>query len=176
MEVRCPLIVEEVEYLPDSGGPGRWRGGLGTRTVFRMLADAHVTTRGDRLRNGPPGRDGGRPGVTGRFLRRAADGTVTRLASKVNNEPFLAGEAFIVETTGGGGIGAPEDRPVAEVLADVAAHRVTAQAAERDYGVVLQAERHRRRAGHRRSCAIADVGGSEAVMDLTFSADGRGVP
>ena len=138
VEVRCPLIVERVEYLPDSGGPGRWRGGLGTRTVFRMLADAHVTTRGDRLRNGPPGRDGGRPGVTGRFLREAADGTVTRLASKVNNEPFLAGERFIVETTGGGGIGAPEDRPIVEVLADVAAHRVNPQAAERDYGVVLR--------------------------------------
>jgi N-methylhydantoinase B len=138
VEVRCPLIVEEVEYLPDSGGPGRWRGGLGTRTVFRMLADAHVTTRGDRLRNGPPGREGGRPGVTGGFLREAVDGTVTRLVSKVNNESFRAGEAFIVETTGGGGIGAPEERPIAEVLDDVAAHRVTPQAAERDYGVVLR--------------------------------------
>lgn len=137
VEVRCPLVVEEVEYLPDSGGPGRWRGGLGTRTVFRMLADAHVTTRGDRLRNGPPGRDGGRPGVTGGFYRRAADGTLTRLPSKVNNEHFAAGEAFVVETTGGGGIGRPEDRPVAEVLADIAALRVTPQAAERDYGVVL---------------------------------------
>ncbi|MFC5950435.1 hydantoinase B/oxoprolinase family protein [Pseudonocardia lutea] len=139
VEVRCPLVVEEVEYLPDSGGPGRWRGGLGTRTVFRLLADAHVTTRGDRLRNGPPGRDGGRPGVPGGFFKRTVDGELVRLAAKVNNEHFAAGEAFVVETTGGGGIGRPEDRPVAEVVADVAAHRITAAAAARDYGVVLDA-------------------------------------
>ena len=137
VEVRCPLLVEEVEYLPDSGGPGRWRGGLGTRTVFRMLADAHVTTRGDRLHNGPPGRDGGRSGVTGGFYKRNLDGSVVRLSAKVNNEHFSKGEALIVDTTGGGGIGRPEERPVAEVLADIAAHRVTAERAERDYGVVL---------------------------------------
>jgi N-methylhydantoinase B len=137
VEVRCPVIVEEVEYLPDSGGPGRWRGGLGTRTVFRLLADAYVTTRGDRLRNGPPGRDGGRPGVTGGFFRRAVDGGLQRLSAKVNNEPFAAGEAFVVETTGGGGIGDPFERPAAEVLADVAAKRVTVAAAARDYGVVI---------------------------------------
>jgi N-methylhydantoinase B len=131
------LLVEEVEYLPDSGGPGRWRGGLGTRTVFRMLADAHVTTRGDRLRNGPPGRDEGRPGVTGGFYKRKLDGSVVRLSSKINNEHFAKGEALVVDTTGGGGIGAPEQRPVAEVLADIAAHRVTAERAEPDYGVVL---------------------------------------
>ena len=51
---------------------------------------------------------------------------------------FWPASAFIVETTGGGGIGAPEDRPIVEVLADVAAHRVNPQAAERDYGVVLR--------------------------------------
>jgi N-methylhydantoinase B len=140
LEVRCPLLVEEVEYLPDSGGPGRWRGGLGTRTVFRMHADAHVTTRGDRLRNGPPGRDGGWAGVTGGFYKQLADGTLVRLPSKVNNEHFVAGEALVVETTGGGGIGRPEERPIDEVVADVAAHRVTPEAAARDYGVVVHSD------------------------------------
>nr|BFE88419.1 hypothetical protein GCM10020093_110200 [Planobispora longispora] len=53
VETRCPLIVESVETVPDSGGPGRHRGGLGSRTVLRFLADAHVTTRGDRLRTPP---------------------------------------------------------------------------------------------------------------------------
>ena len=148
VEVRCPLIVEEVEYLPDSGGPGRWRGGLGTRTVFRMLADAHVTTRGDRLSNGPPGRDGGHPGVTGGFFKRGVDGTIVRLAAKVNNEHFAAGEAFIVDTTGGGGIGEPEERPVAEVIADLAAHRVTARGGAAGLRRRAPAGRHRGRGGH----------------------------
>ncbi|MGI6873418.1 hydantoinase B/oxoprolinase family protein [Amycolatopsis sp. 3B14] len=137
VEVRCPFVVEAVEYLPDSGGAGRWRGGLGTRTVFRLLADAYVTTRGDRLRTGPPGRDGGRPGVPGGFYRLTADGVTERLESKVNNEPFRAGEAFVVETTGGGGLGDPHDRPAEAVRADVLAGKVSRAAAESAYGVVL---------------------------------------
>jgi N-methylhydantoinase B len=137
VETRCPLIVESVEIVPDSGGPGRYRGGLGTRTVLRFLADAHVTTRGDRLRTPPPGRAGGLPGRLGGFYRRRLDGSVEPLAAKVNNAPFATGEAFVVETTGGGGIGPPHERPVAEVLADLRAGRVTPQGALDDYGVLI---------------------------------------
>lgn len=104
-----------------------------------MTAPASVTTRGDRLQIGPPGRGGGLPGRVGGFYRRAVDGAIERLASKVNNEPFAAGEAFIVDTTGGGGIGDPMERPVADVVADVASGRVTAQSAADDYGVVVTA-------------------------------------
>ncbi|MFI7640191.1 hydantoinase B/oxoprolinase family protein [Nonomuraea sp. NPDC049400] len=135
VESRCPLIVESVETIPDSGGPGRFRGGLGSRTVYRFLADCHVTTRGDRLRLAPPGRDGGSPGRVGGFFKRHLDGTVERLASKVNNVRFAAGEAFIVETTGGGGLGAPGERSSEAVSADLEAGRVTPWGAAEDYGV-----------------------------------------
>ncbi|TDD22387.1 hydantoinase B/oxoprolinase family protein [Nonomuraea diastatica] len=138
VESRCPLIVESVETIPDSGGPGRHRGGLGSRTVYRFLADCDVTTRGDRLRLPPPGRDGGLPGRLGGFFKRHLDGTVERLASKVNNVRFAAGEAFIVETTGGGGIGSPGERDRAAVLADLEAGRVTPRGAAEDYGVGAQ--------------------------------------
>ncbi|MGP4093311.1 hydantoinase B/oxoprolinase family protein [Nonomuraea sp. KM90] len=136
VESRCPMIVESIETIPDSGGPGRHRGGLGSRTVYRFLADCHVTTRGDRLRLAPPGREGGLPGRLGGFYRRRLDGTVERLASKVNNVRFAAGEAFIVETTGGGGLGPPEERDREAVAADLDAGRVTARGAADDYGVV----------------------------------------
>ncbi|MGN9845017.1 hydantoinase B/oxoprolinase family protein [Nonomuraea sp. H19] len=135
VESRCPLIVESIETIPDSGGPGRFRGGLGSRTVYRFLADCHVTTRGDRLRLAPPGRDGGLPGRLGGFFKRHLDGTVERLASKVNNVRFAAGEAFIVETTGGGGLGPLGERDPAAVLADLDAGRVTVRGAAEDYGV-----------------------------------------
>ncbi|MFB4274662.1 hydantoinase B/oxoprolinase family protein [Nonomuraea sp. MTCD27] len=136
VESRCPMVVESIETIPDSGGPGRHRGGLGSRTVYRFLADCHVTTRGDRLRLAPPGREGGLPGRLGGFYRRRLDGTVERLASKVNNVRFAAGEAFIVETTGGGGLGPPEERDREAVAADLDAGRVTARGAADDYGVV----------------------------------------
>ncbi|GAA2211039.1 hydantoinase B/oxoprolinase family protein [Nonomuraea monospora] len=135
VESRCPLIVESIETIPDSGGPGRHRGGLGSRTVYRFLADCHVTTRGDRLRLAPPGREGGLPGRVGGFYRRRVDGAVERLASKVNNVRFAAGEAFIVETTGGGGLGPVSERERGAVVADLDAGRVSARGAAQDYGV-----------------------------------------
>ncbi|GAA3204968.1 hydantoinase B/oxoprolinase family protein [Nonomuraea roseoviolacea] len=140
VESRCPLLVESVETVPDSGGPGRFRGGLGSRTVYRFLADCHVTTRGDRLRLAPPGRDGGLPGRLGGFYRRRLDGTLERLASKVNNVRFAAGEAFVVETTGGGGIGSPLERDLAAVAEDLRAGRVTSRGAAEDYGVRVAAD------------------------------------
>ncbi|MEV0147025.1 MULTISPECIES: hydantoinase B/oxoprolinase family protein [unclassified Nonomuraea] len=140
VESRCPLVVESIETIPDSGGPGRFRGGLGSRTVYRFLADCHVTTRGDRLRLAPPGRDGGLPGRVGGFYKRHLDGTLERLASKVNNVRFGAGEAFVVETTGGGGIGSPGERELAAVEEDLRAGRVTSRGAAEDYGVRVCAD------------------------------------
>ncbi|MEU6379425.1 hydantoinase B/oxoprolinase family protein [Streptomyces sp. NPDC046909] len=137
VESRCPFVVESMEYVPDSGGAGRWRGGLGTRTVFRLHADAHVTTRGDRLLNPPRGRDGGTAGAIGGFYRLTGDGSRQRLPSKMNNELFRAGEAFVVETSGGGGIGQPAVRDIDLVLSDLADGRVTPEAATEVYGVVL---------------------------------------
>jgi len=141
VEDRCPFVVETIDLVPDTGGAGRWRGGLGTRTVFQLLAPAYVTTRGDRLRISPPGRDGGEGGVVGGFFRRSADGHVVRLPAKMNNEPFGAGDAFIVETTGGGGIGDPLTREPELVLSDVIDGRVSAEAAATTYGVVMTADR-----------------------------------
>ncbi|MFI9590586.1 hydantoinase B/oxoprolinase family protein [Nonomuraea sp. NPDC052265] len=138
VESRCPLIVESVGTIADSGGPGRFRGGLGSRTVYRFLADCHVTTRGDRLRLPPPGRDGGLPGRVGGFHKRHLNGRVERLASKVNNVRFAAGEAFIVETTGGGGLGPPSERDPAAILADLESGHVTAEGAAKDYGFELR--------------------------------------
>ncbi len=57
-----------------------------------------------------------------------------RLASKVNNVRFAAGEAFIVETTGGGGLGPPGEREPEALLADLDAGHVSADGAARDYG------------------------------------------
>ena len=140
VEVRCPLVVEAIEYIPDSGGPGRWRGGLGTRTTFRLLDDADITTRGDRLRFAPPGRAGGGPGRLGGFYRVPAAGDPERLPSKNNNVRFRAGDAFVVETTGGGGLGPPHERSIETVCRDVAEGRVSAAAAAGQYGVVLDGD------------------------------------
>ncbi|MBW8483720.1 hydantoinase B/oxoprolinase family protein [Actinomadura parmotrematis] len=120
VEARLPVRVEEVALIPDSGGRGRTRGGLGTRTVLRMLEDARVDTRGDRLLRPPPGAAGGEPGRAGGYYRLRADGTREPLGTKATRQPLAAGEALVVETSGGGGYGAPAGRDPAAARRDAA--------------------------------------------------------
>ena len=124
VELRCPIVIEGIEPIPDSGGAGRWRGGNGTRTTFRLLEDALVTMRCDRHRIAPPGRDGGQAARPGGYFALRLDGTRERLPDKASNLRLAAGERFVVETSGGGGLGDPAERPAEERAADIAAGRV----------------------------------------------------
>ncbi|MFF5259340.1 hydantoinase B/oxoprolinase family protein [Actinomadura viridis] len=126
IEARLPVRVEEVSLIPGSGGAGRHRGGLGTRTVIRMLEDARVDTRGDRLLRPPPGAAGGEPGRAGGYYRERRDGTREPLGTKATRQPLAAGEALVVETSGGGGYGDPAERGEAALRRDLADGRVTA--------------------------------------------------
>jgi N-methylhydantoinase B len=137
VEGRCRLRVETIEIIADSGGAGRWRGGCGVRTTFRLLEDAVVSVRTDRFESPPEGRLGGGTARPGAFWRVTPDGRRIPIPSKAVNVRFEAGDAFVVETSGGGGIGDPRDRPPAEVQRDVATGAVTRGAAKSVYGVTL---------------------------------------
>jgi N-methylhydantoinase B len=107
IEAALPVRIESVERIPDSGGDGLRRGGAGTRTTIRLLEDGLVDTRGDRIRIPPAGVEGGRPGRPGGYYRRTADGTLHPIPSKTTRVRFEAGDALVVETSGGGGLGRP---------------------------------------------------------------------
>jgi hydantoinase/oxoprolinase-like protein len=124
IEARLPVRVDEVSLIPDSGGAGRHRGGLGTRTVLRMLEDARVDTRGDRLRRPPPGAAGGEPGRAGGYYREQVAGGREPLAAKATRQPLTAGEALVVETSGGG-YGDPSERATDARRADLADGRIS---------------------------------------------------
>lgn len=124
VEVRVPVLVEEVALIPGSGGAGRWRGGLGTRTVIRMLEDARVDTRGDRLAHPPPGAAGGGAGRAGGYFRERRDGTREPLPAKATRSPLARGEALVVETSGGGGYGDQSARDPSAVAKDRADGRI----------------------------------------------------
>lgn len=104
VELRCPIRIESLEVIPDSGGAGRWRGGRGTRTTFLVLEDAVATFRCDRHRTPPPGREGGSPGRGGGYFVNN-----TRLPDKAANVRLREGDRFVVETSGGGGFGSGGD-------------------------------------------------------------------
>lgn len=125
IEARLPVRVEEVSLIPDSGGPGEFRGGLGTRTVVRMLEDARVDTRGDRLRTPPSGAAGGSPGRPGGYYRERLDGSREALNPKGTRQPLAAGEALVLETSGGGGYGPPSQRDPDAEAKDLADGRTT---------------------------------------------------
>ncbi len=134
LESAYPMRIRSARLIPDSGGPGAWRGGLGAEMDIELLADAVLTVRGDRMDLPPPGRDGGSSGAAGynRVLR--ADGAVEELATKQINIPLHAGDHFVLGTSGGGGLGRPEDRRPELIAEDIRQGRVTAQAAAEVYG------------------------------------------
>lgn len=137
LEAQYPLVIRAARLRPDSGGPGRWRGGLGVETIVEVLDDVVVTVRGDRMLLAPPGAQGGAPGLGGQFAVERRGGRVELLAAKQADVAVRAGERLVVRTSGGGGLGPPETRDPHAVAADVVAGSVTADRAAQDYAVVV---------------------------------------
>ena len=138
VERRCKLRVEAVELIVDSGGAGEWRGGLGARTIFRLLDDCLISVRTDRFRSPPEGIDGGHTAGAGAFYRVTADGRRIDIGSKAVNVRLDAGDAFVMETSGGGGVGDPRRRSAAAVAADLRAGKISRTAAAAVYGLEEQ--------------------------------------
>jgi N-methylhydantoinase B len=142
LEARLPLVFESQSFIQDSGGPGRHRGGLGVETRIRVLEDCELAVRSERVRFAPRGRDGGLAGRAGEQFAVGPDGRTRPLLAKAANQPLFAGETFVLRTSGGGGLGRPEDREPERVEADLAEGFVSPEAARRDY-------RHRAEGGGR---------------------------
>lgn len=111
IEMEYPLIVESYELVPDTGGAGRFRGGLALRRVVRPRGHIAVFNgTGERFRHAPWGAFGGKPGTPGRFVKRGDDGTELRLDDKVAGANVSPDETIVIETPGAGGFGPLSDR------------------------------------------------------------------
>ena len=133
-----PLVVERFALRPDSGGPGRFRGGLGVELVVRCLKDTFTNFEVDRTKCLPWGLDGGREGLPGKHEVVMPDGSTVVPPRRALNFLVPAGGRVLVATGGGGGYGDPFERPMERVLDDVLDGYVSVEAARRDYGVVIQ--------------------------------------
>ena len=141
-EMTCPYFLETYEYLRDSGGPGKWRGGLGVRYRFRVLADnVQFVAAGGGLRQETAtfGAAGGWPApLSVLTLERAGDAS-ERL--DVNLRYVLnRGDVVEILANGGGGFGDPLTRDPEAVLRDVLDGVVSAESARRDYAVAVDAK------------------------------------
>jgi N-methylhydantoinase B len=137
-EAKFPILVERFELIPDSGGAGRHRGGLGIARTTRALTPITVNTQSDRAKNPPWGLDS------------AGDATGNHIAFRLGSEwkgdfpnakvlvaNLKAGDAFRISSGGGGGYGPPFERPAEDVAEDVRQGYVSVKAAADRYGVVV---------------------------------------
>ncbi len=135
LELEYPLLLDEYCFVPDSGGAGRHRGGLGMARQIHILNDGTtLSVRSDAHVVAAPGVFGGLPSNVTRITRNPGTNHPEILHSKASGLPMKAGETVRVETLGGGGWGPPSERPLPLLAADLRQGKVTIAAAERDYG------------------------------------------
>jgi N-methylhydantoinase B len=126
LEMEYPLLVEEYALVPDSGGPGRYRGGLGLRRTIRIRGgEATFLGTLDRARFAPWGLFGGREGGTGSLMLNQGTPAERRLPPKLAGLRLVEGDAVTIVTPGAGGYGPPPDRDDVSVTRDVAEGKVS---------------------------------------------------
>lgn len=136
-EMSFPVRVERYELRDEGPAPGRWRGGLGVIRATRFLGEGWVTSEAERQLDAPKGIFGGGDGRTASTTVTRADGSEVSLPSKFTTFKLEPGDRIEFRTACGGGYGSPLDRDPGLVARDVRDELLSAEAARRDYGVVL---------------------------------------
>jgi N-methylhydantoinase B len=140
-ESKNPVIVRKVALREDSGGPGRWRGGLGIHRIIEARAPLTVNTQIDRQHCAPWGLEGGHAALGNRVNLRIAGKLIDDLPNaKVFTRRLEVGDQIHHLSGGGGGFGPPTDREAERVAFDVAEGYISRDVAEKSYGVVLDAD------------------------------------
>jgi N-methylhydantoinase B len=140
VEVRYPWRVERFELTQDSGGAGKFRGGLGVRRDYRIIGhEAGLTVTTDRVKYCPPwGLFGGQPGKPSITVIYRNNGSKEPWR-KISNLPIAPNEIISLQTGGGGGYGPALKREPEKVLLDVRDEYVSVEEAKEKYGVVIDA-------------------------------------
>jgi len=138
IETAAPLLMRRRELRPDSGGAGRFRGGLGQEMEMEIITglNANHSCMYDRTGNAAAGLLGGKPGATGEVA--LSDGGYPHPKSHYVLKP---GQRVTLKLPGGGGFGPPSLREPQRVLDDARQGYVSPEAAARDYGVLIDAEK-----------------------------------
>jgi N-methylhydantoinase B len=137
LETEYPLRVLRYELVKDTGGAGRFRGGLAIRKDIQALVPVSFSAHADRHRIAPWGIRGGLPGKPGRFSLYTAHGRPQRIRSKVSGVEIKTNGILRALTAGGGGSGPPARRDARAVERDFRNGKVSRAEALKSYGVVL---------------------------------------
>jgi N-methylhydantoinase B len=135
VEMTYPLRFKRYEYLPDTGGAGKFRGGLGVRRDIEFLDESGtLNTQFDKFKIEPFGLFGGGPGATGRLLLNPDGPDREELHSKTVNRKLRRGDVLSMRTQGGGAYGPPEERDPAAIERDLREGKITPEGAQKAYG------------------------------------------
>jgi N-methylhydantoinase B/oxoprolinase/acetone carboxylase alpha subunit len=139
IEMEYPLRIVRYELVPDSGGSGEFRGGLGIFREYEMLAeDATVNVRGDRASFAPRGsHEGGNGSFSAFFLEEG--GEMKKIPSKFSGR-IQRNAHLRIMTPGGGGFGNPSQRDPAALQKDFLDGKVSAEKIKSDYGIDMKAD------------------------------------
>ena len=141
MEMEFPMMADRLEYIPDSGGAGRFRGGVGIRKDYRLLVGSHVATHSNRHRIPGPGLSGAASGALTTIVQNPDLDSSTVLPRESASIPVKPQDVVSIVTGGGGGYGNPFERDTALVLQDVIDGKVSLEGALRRYGVAIDLAR-----------------------------------
>jgi N-methylhydantoinase B len=142
LEGEHPIRIERYGFRPDSGGPGKHRGGLGILRDYRLLDvdEAVLQVRIDRQKFSPYGLYGGKRGAFALSVLNPGREDEQRIQGKFMTT-LRRGQVFRAGLPGGGGWGDPLEREPEAVLGDVLNEKVSPEAARSNYGVVVDLER-----------------------------------
>jgi N-methylhydantoinase B len=133
-----PLLIKRRELITDSGGPGKMKGGLGQREIFKVpddpyapLPPVNLGIQAGRFIHPPEGLYGGKPGAKARFLVNGLPGNPYGLTQ------LKPGDAVTIDAAGGGGHGNPLGRDPEMVVEDVREGYVSLKKAREEYGVII---------------------------------------
>jgi N-methylhydantoinase B len=134
LEAITPIVIWRKELRQNSGGPGKYRGGLGQTMILgnREAAEFAIFATFDRIHNAARGRSGGKPGATGSI--ELESGSKLR---GMGRQIIPIGDRLIINMPGGGGFGNPKDRDQKEVLEDLKMGLISHDAAKSNYGVIV---------------------------------------
>ncbi len=141
IEMEYPLRVESYSLIEDSGGPGRFRGGMGLRRAIRPVGhDCTFNGAIERSAHEPWGVFGGGRGAPGRFMHGTQDGTLTVLPTKPSGVLVREAQTIIIESPGAGGYGPPQERSQVAIEKDQLNGKFSEAYADRHYGLPRAAE------------------------------------
>ncbi len=135
-EIENPVMIERYEFIPDSGGAGKYRGGLSLRRDIRFFTEVTWARYSDRQKFAPQGLFGGKEGTRGGFLLNPQTDKEEKAKSKGVSQ-LKAGDVLSIRLPGSGGYGPPWERDPEMVRWDVLNNKVSRKSAREDYFVVL---------------------------------------